>query len=394
MVSAADFPYLWGGGHEQPARFGPFDCSGSVSYVLQQAGYTVPTIASGDIPSWQFPAGPGRVTIFYNATHTFMRIGNRYFGTSTSPARAAAPAGSAPTGSRRATWPTSTRSTCRELGDNAFAAAAPRRRAAERRAAHRAPHASGRRRASLRCRAQTSPLRLQFALSRYLATPRAGAEWTPWRAPRGSLRRHSRSSSTARWRSSTRRRPAPASTSRRARPRGARARPCSRPAARPRHRRPRTARLRGRAAVADRGRSRRRPGARPRLIAALERRPGCPGGRPRTRAALDRAPARAARRRWPSRCGSRLLLAFLGARSVGLWIPADGGRADRRLPRRRPRRRPRAPPRDAARLLARRRRVAMSRRRRRSALRDRAARPPPAALVAAGVTAPAATPSC
>jgi Transglycosylase SLT domain len=82
MVSAADFPYLYGGGHEQPARFGPFDCSGSVSYVIQQAGYLAPTTVSGEIPIWKFPAGPGRVTIFYNVTHTFMRIGNRYFGTS------------------------------------------------------------------------------------------------------------------------------------------------------------------------------------------------------------------------------------------------------------------------------------------------------------------------
>jgi hypothetical protein len=82
MVSAADFPYLYGGGHEQPSVFAPFDCSGSVSYVMQQAGYKVPTTVSGDIPSWKFPAGPGKVTIFYNSWHTFMRIGNRYFGTS------------------------------------------------------------------------------------------------------------------------------------------------------------------------------------------------------------------------------------------------------------------------------------------------------------------------
>ena len=82
MVSAADFPYLWGGGHTQPAHFGPFDCSGTVSYVLQQSGYAVPTSVSGDIGGWHFPTGPGAVTIFYNPTHTFMRIGNRFFGTS------------------------------------------------------------------------------------------------------------------------------------------------------------------------------------------------------------------------------------------------------------------------------------------------------------------------
>jgi hypothetical protein len=82
VVSAANFFYRYGGGHEQPARWGPFDCSGSVSYVMQQAGYKVPTTVSGNIPSWKFPAGPGAVTIFYNPVHTFMRIGNRYFGTS------------------------------------------------------------------------------------------------------------------------------------------------------------------------------------------------------------------------------------------------------------------------------------------------------------------------
>ncbi|MGH2869592.1 MAG: lytic murein transglycosylase [Solirubrobacteraceae bacterium] len=82
MVSAANFPYVYAGGHEQPSVFQPFDCSGSVSYVIQQAGYKVPTTASGGIPNWKFPSGPGAVTIFYNAGHTFMRIGNRYFGTS------------------------------------------------------------------------------------------------------------------------------------------------------------------------------------------------------------------------------------------------------------------------------------------------------------------------
>ena len=82
MVSAAGFPYLWGGGHEQPSRFGPFDCSGSVSYVMQQAGYRVGTTVAADIGAWKLPSGPGQVTIFYSATHTFMRIDGRFFGTS------------------------------------------------------------------------------------------------------------------------------------------------------------------------------------------------------------------------------------------------------------------------------------------------------------------------
>jgi hypothetical protein len=58
------------------------DCSGSVSYVTQHAGYKVPTTVSGGIGGWGFPSGPGGATIFYNAGHTFMRIGNRYWGTS------------------------------------------------------------------------------------------------------------------------------------------------------------------------------------------------------------------------------------------------------------------------------------------------------------------------
>lgn len=81
-VSAANFPYKWGGGHEQPAHYEPFDCSGSVSYITQQAGYNVPTSTSGNIPQWHFPGGGGTATIFYNPTHTFMRIGGRYWGTS------------------------------------------------------------------------------------------------------------------------------------------------------------------------------------------------------------------------------------------------------------------------------------------------------------------------
>jgi hypothetical protein len=81
-VNSAEFPYHWGGGHEQPARFEPFDCSGVISYIVQQAGYKVPTVTSGNMSQWGFPSGPGPVTIFYNPTHTFARIGSRYFGTS------------------------------------------------------------------------------------------------------------------------------------------------------------------------------------------------------------------------------------------------------------------------------------------------------------------------
>lgn len=81
-LDAAGFPYKWGGGHQgSPAPFGPMDCSGAVSYVLQRGGVKIPTMVSGALASAGRP-GPGLVTVFANPTHTFMRIGGRYFGTS------------------------------------------------------------------------------------------------------------------------------------------------------------------------------------------------------------------------------------------------------------------------------------------------------------------------
>lgn len=83
FVSSMKLPYVWGGGHTEPATIGDgMDCSGSVDYVVQQAGYKVPTTVSGGIGSWGFPAGPGLITIFFNDDHTFMRAGDRYWGTS------------------------------------------------------------------------------------------------------------------------------------------------------------------------------------------------------------------------------------------------------------------------------------------------------------------------
>jgi hypothetical protein len=82
QVDRAHFPYKWGGGHEKtPAPFEPFDCSGAVSYVLQHGGVGIPTSVSGTLMRMGKP-GPGAVTVFANPEHTFMRIGNRYFGTS------------------------------------------------------------------------------------------------------------------------------------------------------------------------------------------------------------------------------------------------------------------------------------------------------------------------
>lgn len=88
-LESKDLPYSWGGGHD--ANFSPggegenggpgYDCSGAVSFVLHQAGVLNEPLTSGSMGSVLAP-GPGAVTVFYNAGHTFMKIGNEYWGTS------------------------------------------------------------------------------------------------------------------------------------------------------------------------------------------------------------------------------------------------------------------------------------------------------------------------
>lgn len=82
-LDVMDVPYVYGGGHVQPAVPNPgLDCSSSVSWVLQHAGIAAPTMTSTLLMNWGDP-GPGKtVTIYANRVHTFMRIGNRYWGTS------------------------------------------------------------------------------------------------------------------------------------------------------------------------------------------------------------------------------------------------------------------------------------------------------------------------
>jgi lysophospholipase L1-like esterase len=75
--------YVYGGGHVDPATPNPgLDCSSSVSWVLQHAGFKIPTMDSTGFMSWGDP-GPGKyVTIYATTWHVFMKIGGRYFGTS------------------------------------------------------------------------------------------------------------------------------------------------------------------------------------------------------------------------------------------------------------------------------------------------------------------------
>jgi cell wall-associated NlpC family hydrolase len=94
QLNTMHVPYNYGGGHMDPAKPGPgqdgpfdgLDCSSSVSWVLQHAGLKIHTMVSGafaDWRSWGGKPGPGKfITIFANGGHVFMKIGNRYFGTS------------------------------------------------------------------------------------------------------------------------------------------------------------------------------------------------------------------------------------------------------------------------------------------------------------------------
>jgi len=66
-------PYRWGGGHARHEDRG-YDCSGTVSYVLSEAG-----LMKGAMPSKSFfrygKSGPGRwVTIYVRNGHVFMTV--------------------------------------------------------------------------------------------------------------------------------------------------------------------------------------------------------------------------------------------------------------------------------------------------------------------------------
>jgi hypothetical protein len=83
-LAQAHVPYVWGGGHGSPTSSptgGGLDCSGAVSYVLNKMGVMKGSLSSGEMGKVLKP-GPGAVTVFYNGGHTFMKIGNHYFGTS------------------------------------------------------------------------------------------------------------------------------------------------------------------------------------------------------------------------------------------------------------------------------------------------------------------------
>jgi cell wall-associated NlpC family hydrolase len=76
----AKTPYLWGGGHGSWSAVG-YDCSGSVSFALANAGLLDAPLTSGQLAHWGAP-GPGRwITIYANDGHVFMEVAGLRFDT-------------------------------------------------------------------------------------------------------------------------------------------------------------------------------------------------------------------------------------------------------------------------------------------------------------------------
>jgi hypothetical protein len=101
QIAGKHYNYEWGGGHNPGATpthgtgHGSgsgvgYDCSGALSAVLMASGDLKQPLVSGQfaeaskyIPSAKpGVGGQGDITIYANATHTFAKIGNSYFGTS------------------------------------------------------------------------------------------------------------------------------------------------------------------------------------------------------------------------------------------------------------------------------------------------------------------------
>jgi soluble lytic murein transglycosylase-like protein len=83
-------PYVWGGGHGSFYSYG-YDCSGAVSFALFGAGLLGTPLTSGSLESYG-EEGPGKwITIYANATHTYMTIAGLRFDTAGNPAGVSGP---------------------------------------------------------------------------------------------------------------------------------------------------------------------------------------------------------------------------------------------------------------------------------------------------------------
>jgi cell wall-associated NlpC family hydrolase len=80
----ARLPYVYGGGHgggEGLFVDSAYDCSGSVSFALANAGLIDRPMTSGELARWGEPGQGKWVTIYANAGHAFMVVGGARFDT-------------------------------------------------------------------------------------------------------------------------------------------------------------------------------------------------------------------------------------------------------------------------------------------------------------------------
>jgi cell wall-associated NlpC family hydrolase len=81
----ARLPYVYGGGHGAGGEGlfvdSAYDCSGSVSFALANAGLIDRPMTSGELARWGEPGQGKWVTIYANAGHAFMVVGGARFDT-------------------------------------------------------------------------------------------------------------------------------------------------------------------------------------------------------------------------------------------------------------------------------------------------------------------------
>jgi cell wall-associated NlpC family hydrolase len=88
IVAAANkvarLPYVYGGGHSRGEGLfvdSAYDCSGSISFALANAGLIDRPMTSGEYMRWGEPGQGEWVTIYANEEHAFMVVGGARFDT-------------------------------------------------------------------------------------------------------------------------------------------------------------------------------------------------------------------------------------------------------------------------------------------------------------------------
>lgn len=88
IVAAANhvarLPYVYGGGHGRGDGLfvdSAYDCSGSISFALANAGLIERPMTSGELMAWGEPGQGEWVTIYANESHAFMVVGGARFDT-------------------------------------------------------------------------------------------------------------------------------------------------------------------------------------------------------------------------------------------------------------------------------------------------------------------------